>query len=239
MLRIKITPHPRWLKDSLDFLEPYEERVVGHRMFQDVAAGRLSANQFHGALVNFYPLIESFPKYMGLSLAKVPAGNVKRDEQARYWLITNMNQERIHTAWWRQWAAGFGVPGTAFENEIHPPPEMDAINNYLWRACTHGSLAEGVSASNYAVEGPTGKWTKKINKSLRKYYGSGNDESDRKAFEWVSAHASYDDRHPHEALEIIKAYATTGEEQAKVRHAAKRALEYYALALDACYERFK
>jgi pyrroloquinoline quinone (PQQ) biosynthesis protein C len=57
--------------------------------------------------------------------------------------------------------------------------------------------------------------------------------------EWVSAHASYDDKHPDEALEIIKAFATTKEEQEKVKQATKRALEYYALALDACYEIFQ
>lgn len=51
----------------------------------------------------------------------------------------------------------------------------------------------------------------------------------------MEAHAHYDDLHPTEALELIKCQATTPELQQRVRHAARRSLEYLSLALDACY----
>lgn len=235
---IKITPHPEWIEDLLDLTLPCRERIVNHTLFEDMYAGQLTIKRFQGGLTNFYPLVESFPKYMALSLAKVPAGDSKWSDNARCWLTTNINQEGIHTTWWKLWAKGFGVPRAVFDKEIFPPPEMDALNNYLWRICTHGSLAEGISASNFAVEGPTGIWTKKVRGTLNGYGALENIEVGKNTLKWVVSHADYDDKHPDEALEIIKAYAVSEEEKEKVKRAAKRAMEYYALALDACYEIF-
>ncbi len=236
---IKITPHPEWVKEFLDFIKPYEDKIIESKFFKGICDGTLTINQFQGALINFYPLIESFPQYMGLNLAKVPAGNSKWNRNTRSWLITNINVERLHTVWWKHFAAGFQVPIEMLDNEIYPPPEMDAINNYLWRICTHGSLVEGISASNFAVEGPTGEWTRKVKGAFEKYSAVEGVKINEKTLEWVKAHASYDDKHPDEALEIIKAFAITKEDRTKVKHAAKRALEYYALALDSCYDIFK
>lgn len=236
---IRLTPHPNWVEELLNTIAPYKDKVVNHRFFLAINRQRLSAQQFQGALINFYPLIESFPKYLALSLAKVPAGNSVWSRKTRYWLITNMNQERRHTEWWKQMARSFGVPAQSLQKEIYPPPEIDAINNYLWRICTHGSLAEGISAANFAVEGATGEWTKKTRPGFEKYRQMKKFELDERGLEWITAHASYDDRHPVEALEIIKAHATTKEEQQKVTQAAIRSLQYYALALDTCYQNYK
>jgi len=236
---IRKTPHPKWVKDLLAFLEPYKNRVVDSRIFRDMYSGELTSKRFQGGLINFYPLIESFPLYMALNLAKVPAGESSRNRKARYWLIRNINQERIHTTWWKQWAVGFGVSEKVLEKPISPPAEMDAINNYLWRICSHSSLPEAMSAVNYAVESATGEWPRRANDSLHKYYRRQGFKVNQKTLEWVSAHASYDDKHPEQALEIIKAYATNSDEQDKVKQAAKRSLEYYALALEACYDIFR
>lgn len=235
---IKPTPHPAWVEDFLESIKPYEQRIINSKIFDDMHAGKLTLKRFQGGLINFYPLIESFPKYMALNLAKVPAGDSRWSKKTRYWLITNINQERIHTAWWKQWAVGFGVSRDVFDDEIYPPAEMDAISNYLWRICTHGSLAEGICASNFGIEGPTGIWTKKVCDSLTKYRHVDGVEVTESTLEWIVGHADYDDKHPVEALEIIKAYATSREDRQKVTQAAKRSMEYYALALDACYELF-
>jgi pyrroloquinoline quinone (PQQ) biosynthesis protein C len=230
--------HPEWVNEFIQSIEPYKAKVVNSRIFKEMSRGTLDSKRFRGGLINFYPLIENFPLYMALNLAKVPAGDSPWNKKTRYWLITNINQERLHTVWWKQWAVGFGVPKEALDKEIRPPLEMDAINNYLWRVCTHGSLSEGISAANYAIEGATGEWTKKVKEDLKKYERVKGAEVNKRTLRWVTAHASYDDRHPDEALEVIKAYATTNEEREKVRQAAQRSLEYYALALDACYEIF-
>lgn len=236
---MKITPHPEWMVDLLKYLEPYQSKVVNHKVFRDINERKLTLKQFRGALINFYPLIEDFPKYMALTLAKVPAGNAAPHRRTRNWLMTNINQERLHAGWWREFAFGFGIPKDALETEVSPPPQMDAINNYLWRVCTYGSLAEGIAAANYAVEGPTGEWTKSIAAGIQQYGDLDGVNLNEKSLEWVTAHAKYDDHHPEEALELIKACVTTRKEQEKVTHAMKRSLEYYALALDCCHKLFK
>ncbi len=57
---------------------------------------------------------------------------------ARQWLMENINIERRHALWYQQWAVDFGVLPEAFANPILPPPEMDAINNYLWCIAHNG-----------------------------------------------------------------------------------------------------
>lgn len=235
---IKITPHPPWINDLLNFLTPFKNRVISHPIFQDIRTRKLSVEQFQCALINFYPLIESFPKFMSLNLTKVPVSGSGWNKKTKYWLIVNINQERLHSGWWREFAYGFGVNKETLDKEIHPPPGMDALNHYLWNMCTYGSLAEGICAANFAIEGPTGEWTKIVSESIKQYKGVKGTRITDKTLEWVNAHANYDDKHPHEALEIVKAYATSPSEQEKVKYAAMRSLEYYEMALDTCYSNF-
>ena len=236
-MSIPMTEHPAWVEDLLIATKPYRERIECHPIFLAAAAGALPVARIQRTLVHFHPLIENFPKYMALSLAKVPAGDGGWDRAARQWLIANLNVERAHSDWWKQWAVGFGVPVGVFEAEIRPPAKVDALGNYLWRVSYQGSLAEGMSATNWAVEGPTGQWTKTVKDGLRSYADRTGVQIDERTLRWIDRHADYDDRHPHEALEIVKAFATTAEEQERVKHAAVRAMEYYALALDACCEK--
>lgn len=236
---IKPTQHPDWVLELLDYLKPEQERIINSRFFEAIRLGTLSKKQFQGALINFYPLIENFPQFMALNLAKLGGGGSEWNRQTRRWLMFNINVERRHADWWRNFAAGFGVDVGLLDAGVNPPPEMDAINHYLWHVCERGSLAEGISACNYAVEGPTGEWTKNLCGDFMKYSGVEGIEINKKTMQWVSAHASYDDKHPHQALEIIKAYATTPGARGKVRRAAKLSMEYYALALEACYRIFE
>jgi pyrroloquinoline quinone (PQQ) biosynthesis protein C len=237
-IMIRITKHPPWAAELLKSTKPYEDRIVNSRIFNDMASGVLSITRFRAGLINFYPFIENFPKYMALNLAKVPAGDAVWNKKTRFWLISNLNQERVHTGWWKQWAFGFGVPTDVFDGEISPPAEMDAINNYLWRVCGFGSLAEGISAAHFAVEGVTGLWTKKVRDGIKKYSRVKGVKVTERTLEWIEAHASYDDKHPQQALEILKAIASTETDRMKIKQAAIRTLEYYALALDACYDGF-
>lgn len=235
---IRITSHPPWAADLLESVSPYEDRIVNSKIFNDMTEGVLSISRFRAGLVNFYPLIENFPKYMALNLAKVPPGDAVWNKKTRFWLISNLNQERVHTGWWKQWACGFGVSTNVFDTEISPPAEIDAINNYLWRVCGLGTLAEGISATHFAVEGVTGRWTKKVRAGLKKYSRVEGVKLTERTLEWVEAHATYDDKHPQQALEILKAIAYTETDRVKIKQAAIRALEYYSLALDSCYDSF-
>jgi len=133
-MKIEITAHPAWVEELVAFLEPYGQRITQHEFFGAMADGSLGLERWQRALVHFYPLIETFPQYMALNLAKVPAGSSIWNNRARHWLILNIGQERVHANWWKQWAKGFGVPGDMLEQEVHPPASMDAMITTVLRS---------------------------------------------------------------------------------------------------------
>jgi len=64
------------------------------------------------------------------------------------------------------------------------------------------TLAAGMAATNYAIEGVTGEWAQKVYDSLA--YADSLPVAGRKAtLRWLQLHADYDDSHPWEALEIV------------------------------------
>jgi len=223
-----------WSKMFKEALEPHERAIIDGRLFSEMASGALATNIFRYALKNFYPLVESFPKLMGLCLAKASATG--HGTSASGWLIHNIQIERRHAEWFRDWAIGFGVPVREFEQGVRPPPAMDAINHFLWRSCTYGDLVEAISSLNYAVEGPTGVWTKSVMKNIEIYGEREGIKIDADTLRWLRAHAHYDDHHPDEALEITLMHVRNKTDLDRAIRAAQDGMSYYAMAADACYE---
>lgn len=215
-------------------VESHEKAIVDGRLFTEMADGTLSAERFRHALKYFYPLVESFPKLMGLCLAKTDTTSA--GAEATGWLIHNIQIERRHANWFKDWAIGFGVEEQNFIDGINPPPAMDALNHYLWRQCTYGDLIEAVSSLNYAIEGPTGIWTKRVMQNIDKYHGKDGINVDIDTVRWLRAHAHYDDHHPDEALNVTLMHVTSEQDLARAIKAAQDGMAYYAMAADACYE---
>ncbi len=231
--KINITPHSDWAQKFWDDLTPIKNKVVDHPYFKTIQSGTLPMELCHRGLIDFYPLVENFPKFMALNLAKTKPGIEVGHEEARYWLIQNIKVEQNHTDWWCNWAEGFNVTREQLY-KAKPSPLMDAINHYLWYINTYESLAVGIAATNLAIEWATGEWTISIVEGVKSYSKLGTVKIDEKTMSWVNAHASYDDKHPYEAMEVIKLCATTPLEREKAFNAAKRSLEYYLIALDDC-----
>lgn len=233
-MKLKPTPHPPWVRKFLSAVEPYQERVLNSPFCVEMAKGTLPMRKFRAGLLYFYPLIEAFPKYMGLTLAKIDQEETRRNNAAREWLLQNINIERKHTLWFRQWAIDFGVSRKDLKKVV-PPPEIDAVNNYLWRVVHGGSLAESLAAVNFGIEGPSGVWSKRAQKKIETYKKRKGVKFRKGTLLWINAHADYDDKHPKEALELIKMFARTREERERVTLAAQRSMAYFAMAADAIY----
>ncbi|EDY86498.1 TENA/THI-4 family [gamma proteobacterium HTCC5015] len=232
---LELTPHPEWAQQFWDDLVPLKNKVAQHRLFREMADGSLSLERFRRALLNFYPLVENFPKYMGQHLAKTRPGIMPGHEEAKIWLIDNIRVEQRHAFWYQDWAEGFGIEIEALER-CEPPAAMDAINHFLWNMGAHGSLEEGLAATNLAVEWATGEWSQQVAKGIRRYTEHDTITINRRTEAWLRAHAAYDDEHPYEAMELIKRTATTDDARTRAFKAAQRGLEYYILALDDCYD---
>ncbi|MDC0713663.1 iron-containing redox enzyme family protein [Stigmatella sp. ncwal1] len=231
---LKPTPHPEWMEGMLVSLRPEWEAACWPGLFKDTADGKHpSLLHWQRVLSNFFFIVESFPKYMGLSLAKTTYGQRPGDASARRWLLQNLGVEARHAEWYLDWMVAIGVnPEQVFNAK--PLPEILALHEHLVEMCTRGTLAEGVAASNWAIEGVTGVWTEKCEKPFREYARDGV-RIDGVSMMWLKAHARYDDAHPEEALEIVKAAVDPGSQECeRVVAAARKSLKLYTAAIEAC-----
>lgn len=225
------TPHPAWVADLLTAQEPLWARVVNCRLFTTTVTGPFSEELWRRSIAEFWCVIEAFPKYMGLTLAKTTFGRSQRDYLAREWLIGNIAVESMHAAWYLDWAAAHGIP----EAELlahRPSPEVAALHEWLFSVAHRGSLAQAIGAINYAVEGTTGAWTKLICPVFAARYDGRPDA--HRALAWLKAHAKYDDLHPVEALEIVK-LAARPDEHVAIASDIQRSLELIARGFEWCY----
>lgn len=230
---IKITDNVGWAEDFWNTLTPLKNKIVNHVYFKEMAAGTLSLQRFQRGLRDFYPLVESFPKHMAINLAKTKPGVVPGHSEAKLWLMQNIQVEQTHAQWWTAWARGFRCTQEQLEMS-HPSPAMNAINHFLWHTNLTGSLVEGIAATNLAIEWPTGEWTESVLSGVRTYARQQMDVGE-KSLAWLKGHALYDDNHPYEAMELIKLCAHNDTDREAALNAATRSMEYYLMALDACY----
>jgi pyrroloquinoline quinone (PQQ) biosynthesis protein C len=222
------TPHPAWALTMVDALRPDWSAVLEAPLIVATAEGDFPEKAWRRMLLEFFCVVEAFPKYMGVYLAKTTFGQTPGDYLARDWLIGNIRTEALHAQWYADWAAAHGIGYDELVSH-RPGPEVGALYEYLWSVCYRGTLAEAFGAINYAIEGTTGEWTQRVLPAFRKFY-----PDDTSALRWLVEHAEYDDAHPREAFELIKITVGDEAEWKKVESAARRSLELFRRGIDAC-----
>ncbi|MBT3185644.1 MAG: iron-containing redox enzyme family protein [Nitrospina sp.] len=213
-------------------LLPIKKKVVHHEVFELMGQGELPLKEFRKTLLNFYPLVENFPKFMALNLAKTRC-HKPGHEEAKQWLIANIAVEQNHAKWYRGWAEGFGISEEEITH-VKPTPAMEAVVNYLWKTNEMSTVPVCFSATNVGIEWATGEWSKKVEAGVKSYLDKGLIDGNRKIMAWLKAHTNYDDKHPYEAMELVLGCAENETELNDSLEAAERSLEYYKIALDDC-----
>jgi pyrroloquinoline quinone (PQQ) biosynthesis protein C len=210
-------------------LRPDFADVLASPLFGATVDGPFPEESWRNVVKEFFGIVEAFPKFMGVYLARTTFGKRPGDILARDWLIGNIRTEALHAQWFIDWAIGLGV---TYEEmvEHRPGPEVLALQEFLWAMSYRGTLAEAFAAVNYAVEGSTGEWTRLVIPSFRSRFGD-----DQDALMWLVEHAEYDDAHPREALELIKLTVTDDQDQRKVEYATRRSLQLFRRGFDACH----
>ncbi len=236
---LPVTTHPAWLVRMISTLAEPWQRAAWPRIFAETAEGNLPPlGAWRRVLADFFVIVESFPKYMALSLAKTTYGKRQGDARVRRWLLSNMAVEARHAEWYLDWIEAVGVPPAEVVDHV-PCDEVRALHEHLWQSCATGSLAEGIAAANWAIEGVTGVWSRAVAQTFRGYAAQGV-RTDGKAMMWLNAHARYDDAHPDEALEALKLNVDDDGggrrgDPAAVQAAAERALELFAAGVERGY----
>ncbi len=225
------TPNPSWLDQMVARQQPAWDRVSEGEGFRITATGEFPERTWRNTILEFWCVVEAFPKYMGLTLAKTTYGKSPRDHLARDWLIGNIKIESMHAAWYIDWARAHDISEAALCSH-RPSPEVAAVHEWLFSVAHRGSLAQALGAINYAIEGTTGVWSRLVYPAFeRRYQGMPDTE---RSLAWLSAHAKYDDLHPVEALELVKLTARP-DERDDVASSVLRSLELFARGFEWCH----
>lgn len=227
---MKLTPATELTESFLAASREKFAAVARHPFFVDYERAA-TPEQMRKALLGFFPLIESFPRWMETVAARIEPQSAPRADEARDWYARNIRIEERHRDWWIDCGAPLGLREPDFAG-ARPTAIMEAHQHYLYRVVHEGSVAEAAAALNWAVEGATGDWTRGMRKATRARFEALGIRFSAKALRWFDAHAEYDDQHPLEALEVVKIFAPDAASMARAARAAERSLEYYKLALD-------
>jgi pyrroloquinoline quinone (PQQ) biosynthesis protein C len=189
-----------------------------------------------GWLLQIYPFIHAFPKFLAEALIKV------EDDYSRSFFINNIRVEKGHAEHWLWMGEGFGVQREAMlELADGTKPllrDVQSLTDWLWHVNTKGSLAEAVAATSFAIEGMAGDIARKVTDGFKHYKDEPGVDLSSKTYRWMREHAHYDDEHPKIALEIVQRYATTERMQTRVMLAAKRSIQMLDHALVTSYQAF-
>lgn len=231
-----LSPHPQWVDSLHRFVKPYWDELLDGEFVEGVTHATLSIPEMRGWMLQLYPFIHSFPKFLAEALIKA------EDEYTRSFLIDNIRVEKAHAEQWIWMGQGFGLSrqemlGLADGNRT-VLRDVQSLSDWLWYINTKGTLAEAVAATSFAVEGITGDMCRKAADGFESYRGRPGVDMTPKTYKWMRGHARYDDEHPKVALEVVKRYATSERLQTKAMLAAKRSLQLLNLAFNTSYRAY-
>lgn len=197
----QLSSYPQWAQNMVADCASTRQRVLDHDIWRMMTALQLDHESTRNFMMGLWPFIERFPSFMALNLLKTRYGRSPGDDKARRWLVRNIRVEQNHAEYWLNWAEGAGV---SREELLHgaTPHGTDGLARWCEEISARGSLAAGMVATNYAIEGVTGDWSHMIYSSAT--YRESFDPSIRaSSLRWLHLHADYDDVHPWEALDIV------------------------------------
>jgi pyrroloquinoline quinone (PQQ) biosynthesis protein C len=232
----ELSPHPQWVDSLHGYVKPYWDELLQGEWAEGVANTRLTMAEMRGWILQIYPFIHAFPKFLAEALIKV------EDDYSRAFLIDNIRVEKAHAEHWIWMGQGFGVRKEEMLDlaEGYRPilRDVQSLTDWMWYINTKGTLAEAVAATSFAIEGIAGDIARKVTAGFEAYRGQPGVEMGPKTYKWFREHAHYDDDHPKIALEIVKRYATTERVQTKVMLAAKRSVQLLHNALLTGYQAY-
>jgi pyrroloquinoline quinone (PQQ) biosynthesis protein C len=232
----ELSPNPQWVDSLHGYVQPYWDELLNGDWAESVASARMSVPEMRGWILQIYPFIHAFPKFLAEALIKV------EDDYSRSFLIDNIRVEKAHAEHWLWMGEGFGLKREEMldlaDGNRPVLRDVQSLTDWLWFVNTKGSLAEAAAATSYAIEGVTGDLARKVAAGFESYRGRPGVNMGPKTYKWMREHAHYDDVHPKIALEIVKNYATTERMQTKVMLATKRSLQLLNQALHTAYQAY-
>ena len=232
----EVSPHPQWIEALHGYLRPYREEVFNGEWTAGVANTKLTIPEMQGWILQIYPFIHAFPKFLAEALIKA------EDDYSRAFFIDNIRIEKVHAEHWIWMGEGFGLlREEMIDLAAGNKPilrDVQSLTDWLWYINTKGSLAEAVAATSFAIEGMTGDLARIVLDGFDAYREYDGVDMNPRTYKWMREHVGYDDEHPLIALKVVKKYATTDRLQSKVMIAAKRSIQLLHNALMTSYQAY-
>ncbi|MHC1479762.1 TenA family transcriptional regulator [Frateuria aurantia] len=231
-----LNSYPSWAQDMVHDNTESKRLINEHELclaMRDATLGAMATRHFMAGL---WPVIERFPGYMSMNLLKTRYGRSQGDNMARRWLVRNIRVEQSHADYWIAWAEGAGISRDEVLNG-QVPQGTETLAVWCEEVSKCDTLAAGMIATNYAVEGATGELSQVVYAS-EAYRNSLPLEGRKLSLRWLQLHAAYDDAHPWEALEIVCALMGMNpkvEEVAHLRECIRRSYVSLKISLDRCF----
>src|SRR5713101_6728291 len=229
----ELTAHPQWVDSLQGYVKPYWDGLLDGDWARGVASAELTVPEMQGWILQIYPFIHAFPKFLAEALIKV------EDDYSRSFLIDNIRVEKAHAEHWIWMGMGFGLKREEMldlaEGNRPVLRDVQSLTDWLWYINTKGTMAEAVAATSFAIEGIAGDIARKVTPGFEAYRDQPGVEMGPKTYKWFREHAHYDDLHPKIALEIVKRYATTEKMRTRAMLAAKRSVQLLHNALLTAY----
>jgi pyrroloquinoline quinone (PQQ) biosynthesis protein C len=236
----ELSSYPQWAQDMVASCEDAKHGVVGHELWTLMRAAQVDPLTTRHFMVGIWPVIERFPGYMSHNLLKTRFGRSAGDNLARRWLVRNIRVEQNHAEYWLNWAEGAGVQRHDVLEGL-PPQGSQTLADWCEEVSARDSLAAGIAATNYAVEGATGEWSQLIFESAT-YAESFSSKVRTGSLRWLQLHAAYDDTHPWEALEIVctlMGMAPPADEVEHIGECIRRSYTSMRITLDRCMDAYR
>jgi len=225
-----------WINDLHQYVKPYWDHLLNGPWAEGVTNGSLTLQEMQGWIIQLYPFIHSFPKFLAETLIKCT------DDATRSFYIMNIRVEKAHAEQWLWMGEGFGAKRAEMlalaNGERQMLRDVQSLSDWLWYINNKGSLAEAVAATSFAIEGIAGDIARKVPAGFRYYRDEPEVDLSPKTYRWMRQHAQYDDEHPKIALDIVNRYANTEDLRTRSMVAAKRSLELLDHALLTAYRAY-
>ena len=226
---VSVSTPDDWILSLHDHVHPQWQAILDGAWAEGIAHGHLTLEQMQGWLLQMYPFIHVFPKFLAAALLQV------EDDEAREFYINNIRVEKAHAEHWLWMGEGFGVPPGRMlalaEGNTPLDAQVQTLIDWLWHVNLRGTLAEAAAATSFAIEGVTGDIARKVPVGFARYRDMPGTDLGPRTYRWMREHAHYDDDHPKIALEIAARYAPTERLRTRVRLAARRSLQLLHNAL--------
>ena len=151
---------PQWVDSLNGYLRPYWNELLDGDWCEGVANRTLTVPEMRGWILQLYPFIHAFPKFLAEGLIKV------EDEYSRSFLIDNIRVEKAHAEHWIWMGLGFGLTRQEMLNAAEGSKpvlrDVQSLSDWLWYINSKGSMAEAVAATSFAIEGVAGDIARKV-----------------------------------------------------------------------------